>query len=26
VPAMFRGVVDKFFADAPKNNADDILG
>jgi hypothetical protein len=26
VPAMFRGVVDKFFADAPKENSDDILG
>lgn len=27
VPAMFRGVVDKFFADAPKGqDDDDILG
>jgi hypothetical protein len=26
VPAMFSGVVDKFFADAPKDKSDDILG
>ena len=25
VPAMFRGVVDKFFADAPKAEDDDYM-
>jgi hypothetical protein len=26
VPAMFRGVVDKFFADAPRAGDEDVLG